>query len=257
MITLSQIQQIAKQSHINENTIYREYLQLSLLSQLYRYPLSEQVYFKGGTAIHLIFGASRFSEDLDFTVNMEAVDFDRFIDKFFREFAKFEQVSFKPRKTIAGKKFLLTSGTTVLSYPTYISLDFSFREKVLDPSKSLIQTLYPVQFNSMIHHLSKQEILAEKIRAFLTRDKGRDMYDLWFLLSQNTPLNGSFIIEKNKYYQIGGNWKQLVLEKVEKSNQNKFITDLKPFITESERERLPQLFEYIKTHLLQILPQKM
>ena len=43
-------------------------------------------------------------------------------------------------------------------------LDFSFREKVFQPSKSTFDTVYPVIFTSFIYHLSSEEICAEKIR---------------------------------------------------------------------------------------------
>jgi len=37
--------------------------------------------------------------------------------------------------------------------------------------------------------MNKDEILAEKIRTFITRNRARDIYDLWFLLQRGAGLD--------------------------------------------------------------------
>jgi predicted nucleotidyltransferase component of viral defense system len=44
------------------------------------------------------------------------------------------------------------------------------------------------------------ELLAEKTRAILTRSKGRDYFDFWYLLSKGIPLREDYIREKMKWY---------------------------------------------------------
>jgi len=51
-----------------------------------------------------------------------------------------------------------------------------------------------------IYVMQEKEILAEKIRAILTRDKARDVYDLWFLLRRGVEFDLNLIEEKLKYY---------------------------------------------------------
>ena len=68
MITQDQVETLAKKYKINATTIFREYLQILFLQKLYQKTPSQNIFFKGGTAIHLIYGAPRFSEDLDFSV---------------------------------------------------------------------------------------------------------------------------------------------------------------------------------------------
>ncbi|MFC1710146.1 nucleotidyl transferase AbiEii/AbiGii toxin family protein [Patescibacteria group bacterium] len=62
--------------------------------------------------------------------------------------------------------------------------DFSRRETILEPKTSPIETTLPIGAVSLINHLSEREILAEKIRAIYSRKKGRDLFDLWYLLSK-------------------------------------------------------------------------
>src|SRR3990167_6575893 len=67
MLNYQFISEKAKQSQIDIVTIEKEYWQLLFLSRLYETKGSENIFFKGGTAIHLLLNSFRFSEDLDFT----------------------------------------------------------------------------------------------------------------------------------------------------------------------------------------------
>ena len=251
MITQEQVYSIAKKKKINEATILREYLQLFFLNELYSLKKSEKIIFKGGTALHLIYKAPRFSEDLDFTVELSKNVFLEFIKKIFKQIAQKESIEFKERKTIKGKRFLMTALPTVLPYRTFVNLDFSFREKVINPQKSIIKIEdYPILFTSYIYHLSKEEIFAEKIRAILTRTKGRDLYDLWYLMNINTDINKDWIIKKLKYYKANTIEKKKLIEKIKTFRKKDFILDLRPFIPINEREKLGNLFNFIQDFLI-------
>ena len=67
MITKEQILNLSRFYQIDTFTILREYLQLVFLDNLYRMKGMNKIFFKGGTAIRILFGSPRFSEDLDFS----------------------------------------------------------------------------------------------------------------------------------------------------------------------------------------------
>jgi len=249
MITKEQIYHFAKVKKINETTIFREYLQLLFLSELYSKKQAKNVFFKGGTALHFIYDAPRFSEDLDFTVALSKNNFLNLVGEIFELLSKKQGVAFKEKQTIAGKTFLLTAMPEVLPYKTFINLDFSFREKVLSPQKSIIKTDYPVLFTSYIYHLSPEELLAEKIRAFLTRTKGRDLYDLWYLISRGARIEKKLVKEKLKYYNLENIKKEEILEKVARFSQKDFILDVRPFVAVNQRNKLKEFCNYIKNYL--------
>jgi len=249
MITKEQLAKLSKFYKINETTIFREYLQLLFLSRLYSLAKAKKIFFKGGTALHFIYKAPRFSEDLDFTVEEKQEIFYKVIKDVFKKFTKEESVEFKEKKTIAGKRFLLTSKPLILTYQVFVSLDFSFREKVLKPKKSIIKTNYPVLFNSYIYHLSKEEIVAEKIRAVLTRKKGRDLYDLWFLLNKKVSLDSKLIKQKLKYYNLKNITRKDIINRVKQFSEKDFILDLRPFVSVDQREKLGSFFIYLKDFL--------
>ncbi len=251
MITKEQLSELTKQKKINETVVFREYLQLLFLNKLYSQKESKYIFFKGGTALRLIYKATRFSEDLDFTVETSEKDFLNFIFKFFNSFSKKEDIAFKERKTLAGKRFLLTASPTILPQKSFVNLDFSFREKVLDPQKSIVDNNYPIIFTDYIYHFSKEEILAEKIRALLTRKQGRDMYDLWFLLSKGTKLKKKLIKEKLKYYEKKDLKQEDLVKRIEEFDRESFIKDMRPLVPINEREKLGDFFNYVKDFLIQ------
>ena len=249
MITKDQIYSLTKKNKINETVIFREYFQLLFLNEFYSQSQSKNVFFKGGTALHLIYKSPRFSEDLDFTVQINEKEFLKFIQKFLSELSKKENIAFKEKRSVAGKKFLLTIKSSGLPYQAFINLDFSFREKVLEPQKSIIETDFPIIFTSYVYHLSKEEIFAEKIRALLTRAKGRDLYDLWFLLNQGTYFKKDLVRKKLKYYHLEKITKEEILERVKRCSKKNFILDVRPFVSLNQRSKLQEFFNYVQDYL--------
>lgn len=252
MISLAQLKPFARKYKTNDATVFREYLQLLFLSRLYEYSKNQQIVFKGGTAIHLIYNAPRFSEDLDFTVVMPEKEFTESLKKTFAILESEGRISFKPRKTPAGKRFLLSATLPDSTLKSFINLDFSFREKVFEPQNSFVNSEYPVLFTSQVSHMSKNEIISEKIRAIMHRRKGRDIYDLWYLLAQGAKMDLNLIAEKFKYYGEKFMMNELIV-KIEESPKADFINDLKPFVQIQERDKLGELFVYIIGFLKHVL----
>jgi len=245
MLNLKELDIYAKKFKINQTVVYREFIQLVFLKEFYNLGWSDKVFFKGGTSIRLLFGGSRFSEDLDFTVMLDKTVFELKINDFWKYLEKTYGWQVKKRKTIVGEKYLLTVKEDGLSYGIFINLDFSFREEVCCPDKSVIKTDYPVIFTSFVHHLSKEEILAEKIRATMTREKGRDIYDLWFLLNSGVVIKDNLVLKKLNYCKITEFNRKSLIDKISKFPKKQFVLDLKPFVPVDQRERLEEFYDYV------------
>jgi len=245
MLTKEQLHELSKLYKINESVVAREFLQILFLKELYNQNFSKEIFFKGGTCIRLIYGGTRFSEDLDFTVMMEEEKFMKFMKKFFKEMENRYPIRFKERKSIAGKTFLITTKMEPMRNDIFVKLDFSFREDVIENHKEvIIENEYPVVFTSFVYCLSKDEMLAEKVRAFLNRDKYRDIYDMWVLLERGAKFQKEMINTKLKYYNQEYS-PQDILEKVSSRSKKTFIEELRPFVPISEREKLGDFFEYV------------
>jgi len=189
----------------------------------------------------------RFSEDLDFSVNEETLKFNKNITDFLKKLSKIENIDFKEKRSISGKKFVLIVNDKVLENKVFIDLDFFFREKIFYPESSIIKTDYPVIFTSFVNHLSKEEIFAEKIRALLTRKKGRDLYDLWFLLG--TQINHDLIIKKISFYKKKIDFNEII-NHISNFDKREFVKDLRPFVSINTKDNLEKIFNYIKDYLI-------
>lgn len=248
MISSDQIKILSKKYKINESIVAREFIQILFLKKLYEQNFSKNIFFKGGTAIRLLFSGDRFSEDLDFTVQIKESEFEKNITKFFQGLEKKYTITFKERKTITGKTYLLTAEIPDQKSNIFVKLDFSMRENVLEPTKNIIKTEYPIVMQGFINSLSKNEILAEKIRAIMTRRKHRDLYDLWVLQELGAKVDTKLIFKKLAYYNEKFSSKKL-LDRLDEFSQENFTKDLRPFIPINQRDKLGDLFNYIKVYL--------
>lgn len=236
MISDSFVKQKSILWKIDERTIYREYLQWLFLQVFYQHKFSQTAaYFKGGTALRLIFGSFRFSEDLDFTCIASPDDLELVVN---------QVTKFLPKETglninLRDKKFFRDVGLGMrivfsggnFKQPLGIKLDFSFREKPLDGVVTTpVCSDYPISMLPPMAHYSKKEIVAEKVRAIFARDKSRDMFDLWFLLKGGENIPWEMVIQKMKYYPDIDFSKELLLEKITALKPHDFTHDLNQFL---------------------------
>ena len=69
MISIEMLEKLGRQYQVGVfPNIVREYFQHIFLGELYRLPDAGKILFKGGTALRIIYGSPRFSEDLDFSL---------------------------------------------------------------------------------------------------------------------------------------------------------------------------------------------
>ena len=253
MLTKEQLKKIARQNKATEFVVLREYLQVLFLQHLYSKTNAKDIFFKGGTAIRLLLHGTRFSEDLDFTVNMTKKEFKEFIERIFAEFVRLnEGLRIKSKKSITGLVYVIEARVPYHKAPIFIRLDFSLREKVLFPKSYIMETQYPIVFTNFVYSMDKDELLAEKIRAVLTRNKPRDLYDLWFLLQLGAQFNNKLVQYKLKYYDLHFTAK-LIQKAINKFTVEDFIKDLRPFVTTQEKKDLASRCGYIKEYLVHSL----
>ncbi len=114
-----------------------------------------------------------------------------------------------------------------------IIIDFSEREKplikpVLNTYYSLYNDVPPFQ----IWSLDLKEILAEKIRALVTRKKARDLYDINFLLKKNVDTDIAIVNKKLEYYGLG--FSEDLINSALRDINFKWVPELKNFTNNLE-----------------------
>ncbi|MCS6956729.1 MAG: nucleotidyl transferase AbiEii/AbiGii toxin family protein [Patescibacteria group bacterium] len=232
MIAREKAKQLAKFYQIDEFTIKREYLQLVFLSYLYQLKESSKIFFKGGTAIRLLLDSSRFSEDLDFSTTYSKKEIKKIIKKIERSM-KNELADVKILPLYSGKegeRFRIKYQDKDLKYPLIIRLDFHQVKKIEETTVSPLITKFPIVIFPLICHLSFEEILKEKIKALLTRGKGKDIFDFWFLLKKG--------IKTKRFFD-----KEKLIKKIKNYSQKQLEKDLGNFLPVSQRGVLKILKE--------------
>ena len=250
MITKEQIDELAKKFSIDWYSIMREYLQIVFLAALYEDKSSQDVYFKGGTAIRLLLNSFRFSEDLDFTARLDSQDIEKLVIKTVEKMKlTVPNVTFKKLKTIhKSYSGSLQFKDEEYKSPVNIHVDFSYREKPLTQKESVLETLFPVSPYPIIIHFDWSEILAEKIRALMTRAKGRDLFDTWYLMSKGIEIDLNLINKKMALYDRKIT-KEDIVTKVTTFNYKILESDLNKYLPTTHRKLTKQLKEILEEKL--------
>src|SRR3989344_920509 len=237
MITKNQIDDLASYFQIDNFTVMREDLQILFLSYLYKEKEADRIYFKGGTAVRLLFGSTRFSEDLDFSTLLAKAEIKELIIKLERAI-RLELQEASISLLYLGKngcRFRLKYKPEEFKYPLVIRLDFNIVKKVEEVSVSPLVSKFPVIFFPLINHLSENEILAEKLCALFTRAKGRDFFDVWFLLQRKIGIDEKLLRKKLKERGAIFN-REKILKRIELYSEGRLERDLKQFLPRSQRK---------------------
>ncbi len=204
MIDKSDILSLSRLNALKPFQQEKNYIQTLMLRSIYR--SSNNFIFKGGTALFFFYRLPRFSEDLDFNI-LDGTDEQRTIETLHRDLLlvgvenRFKITS--SNETSATYQFsvkgpLYTSEVSGLT----VKVDISKREKTLRKPKIMqIDSQYRdvLPFSAIVMDIS--EIKAEKVRAVTTRDKARDVYDIFFLMRNfGDSMDKDLVNQKLGYY---------------------------------------------------------
>ena len=236
-----------------KKNILREYLQYKILEIIFNSKYSENLSFLGGTALRVIYGNTRFSEDLDFdNFNFSENNFSLLTEEIQNNLKK-EDCEVEIRNVFKG------------AYRCYIKIPgILFDNKISDLEKEKIM----IQIDTVPHNfdykpdkkiLNKFDVftqisstpldilLSQKVYALFNRKriKGRDFFDIVFLLSKIKP-NYDYL-EKNMKIKNSKELRKKMINFVEKINFEELVKDVEPFLFNSEDSKKIRIFsEYIK-----------
>ncbi len=235
----------AKKYKIDKFTILREYLQIVFLNSLFQNAKNDSLVFKGGTSLRLIYGSPRFSEDLDFNTTVTKNKIVDLVNESVKMASKIiPDLYQKEVETIQGYSTKLYFRMKKLPMPLTVKLDFSFREKTISTMQRTIPTQLPIQSYSLIKVMTEEEILAEKLRTIFQRSKGRDIFDIWYLLNKTTPINNLYLKEKFKMIDLKFNLEKVIYQ-IKQFDDKKIKDDLNKFLPLDQRKLIPELKKLI------------
>ncbi len=192
MITRRQLRRVHR-ANLPLHILEQDYIQAIFLRELYQEV--DLLVSKGGTFLRQAHGLDRFSQDLDFTLNGET-DLDGKLTM-----AASNLESYGIEAWLDSERNTKLSRTARLRYkgPLYngsekslgtVNIEISKRNDVfLEPQWVRMFFKYPEIRVVNVLALQKKELLAEKLRALTMRAKGRDLYDVWFLIRQDVELD--------------------------------------------------------------------
>ena len=196
MIDRRHIQNLAQRWQATADNVIREYFQQSFLAYLYQEKGSDSLLFKGGTALRIIWKSPRFSEDLDFTgVHISKTGIEALMEE---ALAKMEMEGIKTeitesKSTSGGYLAIFRFETS--EYKSRIQIEVSLRGGTRGSGMAVLVQSDLVAPYTLIH-LKEEILVAEKIKACLTRGKARDFYDLYFILRSRMAFREAFIQDK-------------------------------------------------------------
>ncbi len=214
MLTKAQIQRIAQRHGVGMQVQERDYLQHLLLWLLYS--RSQELIFKGGTALRLVYGGNRYSEDLDFNGPDDDVVLEALWEQVVAGLEDFGVVA-EMRNTWTSD--VGYSFDVSFRGPLYdgrdrskgkVRVDVNRRLEEVEARRELVASEYDDVRPFVVTVLTLEHLLAEKVRALLMRSKPRDLYDIWLLLRRGVQPDQALVERKLALYRMA--WEPDALE---------------------------------------------
>lgn len=231
-----------------ERAILREYLQVKILQGIFESKQASQVTFIGGTALRIMHDNQRFSEDID-------------LDNNDLSWAAFGEMVQKVKRFLISDGFIVQVSEVAKGA---FHCEFRFPEMLysqgLSPhleQKLLIRVDSVAQgydYQPDVRILNKFDVftevrvaplallLSQKIFTAVNRkrSKGRDFYDITFLLSRTKP--DYKFIEQKLGVSSSEELRKLILDRMKYFDFGELASDVEPFLMDKAQVKRVRLF---------------
>lgn len=253
MLTLPQLKgYYPNYPKISSKSILVEYLQCELLDSIYKQKNSRFLSFMGGTAIRIIYGGNRFSEDIDFdNFGLSFSGFQKILEEAVRdmktkgfsvEFRFVEKGAFhcyiKFPHILQSAELTAAKGEKIM-----VRVDAVGKEKIFAPNYFTLNR-FDIYRDVLVN--PESIILSQKLMTILQRkrEKGRDFFDVSFLWGMTEPdfsyIEKSLRIKKREFAEK-------LIEKCESLNFKNLAEDVRPFlIFPDQAKRVSEFFVFIE-----------
>ncbi|MDQ6762872.1 MAG: nucleotidyl transferase AbiEii/AbiGii toxin family protein [Bacteroidota bacterium] len=218
--------------------------------------LKERLAFRGGTALHklYLFPATRYSEDIDL-VQITAEPFGPIMDQL-RVVLSF--LGDKPiRKQKQHNNTLIYRFDSEGGIPLRLKVEVNCREHhtifgVQDVKYDMQSEWHTEEVLIATYDLA--ELLGTKMRALYQRRKGRDLFDIWFALTQS-DVDTDKILKAWKFYmkeEDNSVTQKEFLENMEKKMLDQdFLSDMEGLLRPGLQYNIENAYRFVKKELLE------
>ncbi len=222
--------------------------------------LSENLVFRGGTALHKLYlnPQPRYSEDIDL-VQKKSGPIKDIIDSLREVLSYISEPVVKQKANNNTLLFRFNSENTT-PIPLRLKIEINCREHftVLGYKNvpfSVDTKWYKGKTNIQTYEL--EELLGTKLRALYQRKKGRDLFDLYRALSEATPDIDKIIRCYHEYMKFvvgkSPSKKQFLLNMDAKIFDDDFLQDTSFLLRTTEKYNPAEAYEFVKKELLEKL----
>jgi predicted nucleotidyltransferase component of viral defense system len=250
MLSIKEIEKnYPENMHPFRELLLKEYLQHKILEIIFSGKYADRLSFIGGTCLRIIHGNRRFSEDLDFDhFDLKESDFE-FIASSVKKQLQKEGYDVETKNVYTGAYHCyirfpgLLFNENLSGYKEekiLIQLDTEAQNVKYTPEKFILNKF---DVFTSINITAKDLLLSQNIFALLNRKrkKGRDFYDIIFLLKSTRPnynyLNLKLGIQNNM------DLKSSLLDFLKTINLKEMAEDVRPFLFDPDEIKPILLFE--------------
>ncbi len=182
MLDQSIVAKLGQELKIAYLHIVREYVEMEVLNNLTRSPLSEQLVFYGGTSLRLGHQSFRFSEDLDFLLIKTTKQDQKELHKILKVVADnnkgvtIEEV-YDKKYTLFG---LLHITHLILKHPIRLKIEMAKKKNGLRAPYTVLSSPTSI-WQPIIYTADLESLHKAKLQAIQNRDAIRDWFDLWYI----------------------------------------------------------------------------
>lgn len=257
MLTLREIQPFYPENlHRFPRFLIREYLQYKILEIIFESKYATHLCFLGGTCLRIVHGNNRFSEDLDFdNIALKEDAFQDIADEIEKQLER-EGYDVELKTVMKGAwhchiKFpglLFDEGLSGHRQERIlIQLDTEPQHFDYEPERHILNKF---DIFTTILTTPLPLLMAQKIYAIINRkrNKGRDFFDLVFLMSRNIKPNYNYLDAKLSISNAD-RLKERILEKCDQLNMEEMADDVRPFLFEnSETKKVAQFMDVVRQY---------
>lgn len=179
---IEQLNGYIKELGISRDQILREEAEMTLLDYLAKDKISAKVIFYGGTALRLVYGSPRFSEDIDLIQikPVSFVEFKKFIGGLVKNNPNWSLQDIKDKRQTIFALILIKDEKLKHNYSLKVEIHKPSKkikiDNILSLIKSPVSAVEPLLLTPTIEQLKQF-----KENALLGRKKARDIFDLWYI----------------------------------------------------------------------------
>lgn len=237
-----------------KRNLLREYMQFKILETVFESDWGQKLVFMGGTAIHLIHGNPRFSEDLDFdNLGLDKSHFGHLISDVM---TSLRRNGYK----VESRNVFRTAFRSSLKFPDLlyelnisrhrqeklkIQIDSEPQEFEYEPEMIILNKFDVL---TRIRVVPPDILLAQKLYCLFSRPRlmGRDFYDAIFLFGKTKP-NMDYLREKIRV-KDHKDLKSILQDRCRNVEFEKLAKDVEPFLFDpNSANKVLHFPEFIKT----------